>query len=166
MYSFDKKEEKEKTPKGVYEVQLTSITLCTNRNNEPFINVVALIRDDVDTNPKELRGKTHNIYVGQRKQKDAFGDEFYDYDQILIKKLVNAIPRTNETIDFDTIDDIVSYLRGAFMIMDISYSPSKDGTKTYTNYEFRPTKFTPKSLVDSEISSSEEITDEDFELPL
>ena len=162
MYSFDKKDDKFKTPKGVYEVQLTSITLCTSKNNTPFINVVALIRDDVDTNPKELRGKTHNICIWEKKQTDAFGDEFYDYDQILIKKLVNAIPRTNETIDFETIDDIVSYLRGAFMIMDISYSPSKDGTKTYTNYEFRPTKFTPKSIVDSEISSSDDISDSDL----
>ena len=159
MYSFDKKNEKEKTPKGVYEVQLTNITLCISRFNTPFINIVALIRDDVETNPKELRGKTHNIYVGEKKHTDAYGDEFYDYDQILIKKLVNAIPRTNETIDFATIDDIVSYLRGAFMIMGISYSPSKDGTKTYTNYYFKPTKFTPKSLADSDISSSDDLDD-------
>ena len=159
MYSFDKKEESFTIPKGEYEVQLVNITLCTSRNNTPFINVEALVRDDVEENPKEWRGKRHSITIWEKEHTDAFGDKFYDYDQKLIKKLVNAIPRTNETIDFATIDDIVSYLRGAFMIMGISYSPSKDGTKTYTNYYFKPTKFTPKSLADNDISSSDDLDD-------
>ena len=151
MYSFSKNTDNLRTPAGGYEVQFLDFKLYGEENDQ-YILAKTLIRDDVDTNPKEWRGKFHYIKIKQFEYEDPNTYKRYlAFDKIILGGMVNAIPRTNESIDFgDDVNEVIKYLRGAFAFMKLWYAPSKDGTATYPRYAFKPTKYTPKSIASSD----------------
>lgn len=140
MYaSYDKNVDyKQKLVDGEYEVQITKLEekeINYERNGVPIsqkiLNIYTIIREDWNENPSALRGKTVVDTV--------FGDDMGKYDDSKLGPLVNAIPREDDNISFNTKEDLFDYIKGACVRIDLKIRATSTG-KQRNVIHYMPTR--------------------------
>ena len=164
-YHFEKGEQLKNVPNGEYECIVTDYDFKVDAENEnkKRITFTLTIRDDIDVNAKQFR------------RWKIFYTVFWDYNKNMYNEeklgaLFNAIPRKEEIIDIDTIEEVVGLIKGACVNVKVVNKTDERTLKNRVYYSFRETKYKVKpiehpNIITDDLTEAEEVSVDNDDLP-
>ena len=164
-YHFEKGEQLKNVPNGEYECIVTDYKFEVDEENEnkKWITFTLTIRDDIDVNTKQFRRWKifYNVYWDYNNN---------EYNVVRLGALFNAIPRRDDSVDIDTIEEVVGLIKGACVNVKVVNKTDERTLKNRVYYSFRETKYKVKpiehpNIITDDLTEAEEVSVDNDDLP-